>query len=417
MIPTPAQSQGSILAAARANARSLDEQRNGVRIPVPSPVQFVADPSEAPPMSPPRTVTVPNPAESAARMAQLLASMQGDAAAQAVAESEARMRALVDERMDELAKRVQAVATVDPAKLRDEARAALLDEIGKAGAVDSALAGTAPILPPLRPVDPEYVSTTTGKLIARALKKGRRFILVSGPSGSGKTYPAEMECRALSRRALKLSCADGVTRADLIARQTASAGSTGWQEGSLALAMRQGLVLILDEMDKLDALVLASLNSALEREPSLLLPWGEVLTPADGFCVIGTCNGLTDESGLYTVHTLSADLPNRAGGGLVHADYLPASEEIAIIEGRTKLAKSKAERIVAALGKLRELVAKSALSAAPSLRVGLAVAEEISGVDPVASDVAWSLAMLNGLKPTERRAAQSAIASVNAWSL
>lgn len=392
--------QGSILAASRAAAAGLDSQRNGH---VPAEPQGYGD--------------ISAPSGDAQALASMLAGMQSGAATKAVREAEARLVQLVDARYQDLAARLQSVATVDPVALRAEARAALLDEIGKAGAVDAALAGIAPILPALRPVDAEYVQTDTGKLIARALKRGRFFVFVTGPSGSGKTYPAEQECRALSRRHLKLACADGITRADLIARQTASAGSTGWQEGALAQAMRHGLVLILDEMDKLDPLVLAGVNSALERQPTLLLPWGEVLTPSAGFAVIGTGNGLTDDTGLYSTHTMSADLPNRAAGGLIHAQYLAAKEETAILEKRTGLPNAKAERIVAGLARLRELMQNGALSAAPSLRVGIAVAEDISGPEPITSDVAWSLALLNGLKPLERTAAQSALASCSAWSL
>lgn len=389
--------QASILAAARANASSLSAQRNGHETSAP---RFTSDP----------------PADVAA-LASMLSGMQRNAADAAILASETRMRQLVDERTAEIAARVQAQATVNPDELRACARDVLLGEIGKAGAIDAALSGAAPVLPALLPMDPDYVRTSTGERIARALKRGRRFILVSGPSGSGKTFPAEQECRALSRRAIKLPCGDGVTRADLIARQTASAGSTGWQEGVLPLCMRHGLVLILDEMDKLDPLVLAALNSALEREPSLLLPWGEQLLPAPGFCVIGTCNGLTDETGLYTTHTMSADLPNRAAGALVHADYLEATRECDILVRRTRVDAGKAGKIVSALGTLRSLMLKGALDAAPSLRVGLAVAEEITGPDPVASDVAWSVALLDGLKPTQRKSAQVAIANAGAWNL
>jgi hypothetical protein len=224
--------------------------------------------------------------DAAALFAQAMQAAQGDALRGVEARIDARIReiaaqieattkpediaASVGEAIEalrcELPAIVAAHAGVDALKLADAARAALLAEIGLPGSKVGALAsGDADLLPALRSPDPAYVQTETGRAIRYGLAKGARFIIVSGPSGSGKTFPAEQELRALGRRYLKLSGGDGLTRGDLIGRQEAANGATHWRAGTYPQALRHGLAVIHDEIDRTDGLVLAGLNHVKAR--------------------------------------------------------------------------------------------------------------------------------------------------------
>lgn len=332
-----------------------------------------------------------------------------------VSEEIARLRADIPE----LVKRA---GVIDPDALAAAARAALLAEIALPGSKVSALSsGAADLLPPLRKPDAEYVDTDTGAAIRYALELGSRFILISGPSGSGKTYPAEQELRRSKRRYLKLSGGDGVTRGDLVGRQEASGGATSWRVGIYPHALRHGLAIVHDEIDRTDGLVLAGINSALEREPSMLCPWGETIDAAEGYVVMATCNGLTDETGLYVAQRLSADLPNRAF--LVHADYLPAAREIDLIHKSVPGSNGGAEKIVNGLAALRKLYLSGELEAAPSTRVGIRACEIMIGAAPTGTKPArqartaaqaWDWSYLHGLRPTQREKARMALRGARA---
>lgn len=346
--------------------------------------------------------------EEAQRVAHDAVSLAGDAetaALQAVAAAEARLLALLP-----------TSATTDPAELQAAARAALLAEIAVPGPVADLAAGSRSLLPPLRPVDPNYVRSRTGELVARAVQSGRTFVLVSGPSGSGKTFPIEQELRRLQRRYLKMSCGDGVSRGDLIGRQAASNGSTSWSDGPLPYCMRNGLALILDEGDRMDSMTLAGANAALDRNPSILTPWGETVDGQPGFCVLMTCNSLTDESGLIVAQPISADLPNRAV--TIRADYMRPDEEAAAIASQVPTCSAElAERIVSGLSALRNMLARGTLKAQPSLRTGLVVAEEATGSlggSALPMLDAWGLAILNGLPASQAAKATDALRSAGA---
>jgi MoxR-like ATPase len=381
--------------------------------------------------------------DAAALFAQAMQAAQGDALRGVEARIDARIReiaaqiesttkpediaASVGEAIEalrcELPAIVAAHAGVDALKLADAARAALLAEIGLPGSKVGALAsGDADLLPALRSPDPAYVQTETGRAIRYGLAKGARFIIVSGPSGSGKTFPAEQELRALGRRYLKLSGGDGLTRGDLIGRQEAANGATHWRAGTYPQALRHGLAVIHDEIDRTDGLVLAGLNAALDREPSLLCPWGETIDAAPGYVVIATCNSLTDETGLYVAQRMSADLPNRAL--LVHADYLPAAQEIDIIHRTVPGSNGHAEAAVRGLEALRAIYLKGQLPAAPSTRTGILFAECATGreaddngpepteaLEALPARASWDLAYLNALPGSQRRLAVQALSS------
>ena len=410
-------SQGSILAQARAAAAAASaETRESITLERERHTHNgVAHAAPVPP------VQVQAPSNAAADLLRTLQSIQQQAIAGAGDSIEARAVAAAERAVEratgpiiaELEARLATLkASVDPAELRNAARAALVEEIVDPLTRASQLAaGQTELHPPVLQPDPCYVQTETGRDIEASILEARTFVLVSGPSGSGKTFPIEQELRKAGRRYLKVSCADGVSRGELVGRMEAANGATRWVDGAAVRCARHGYALVLDEIGKLDSLVLASVQALLDRNPSIVTPWGEHVQPAPGFQVFATCNALTDETGLYVEQAMSADLPNRAAGALILADYLTSTEEEAIlVQSVPALSSAGASGIVADLGALRTLYRSGQLQAAPSLRVGLAVAECVTGsrgAAPRPFAKAWKLALLDGLKPSDAVRAQS----------
>jgi len=112
-----------------------------------------------------------------------------------------------------------------------------------------------------------------------------------------------------------------------------------WQDGPAIRAMREGAVLIINEVDLAGPDVEAFLHELLDNRAScnITLPNGEVVTPAAGFKVIATMNGVPgdlrdalasrfpvtveiNEVHPNAVKSLSADLQNAALGTVTHDD-------------------------------------------------------------------------------------------------
>jgi midasin len=98
------------------------------------------------------------------------------------------------------------------------------------------------------------------------------------------------------------------------ARQHAAAACApfAWEDGPLVTAMRQGCMLLIDEINLAEDAVLERLNSVLEPGRTLLLaekggPAAEQIVAAEGFRVVATMN----PGGDHGKRELSLALSNR----------------------------------------------------------------------------------------------------------
>ena len=128
-------------------------------------------------------------------------------------------------------------------------------------------------------------------------------LFLFGPTGCGKTSCIEQVCARLRRGAISVTCYNRMEFVDLVGQYVVQEnGSMKFVYGPLALAMKYGLVLILNEVDLLDPGELAGLNGVLEGS-KLVIPQngGEIIVPDDEFRFIATANtgGNGDESGAY----------------------------------------------------------------------------------------------------------------------
>ncbi|SDM67749.1 cobaltochelatase CobS [Catalinimonas alkaloidigena] len=120
-------------------------------------------------------------------------------------------------------------------------------------------------------------------------------VYLYGEAGTGKTTLAKEIGRALQRQVVVVSCNQFTSTIDLKGGQTIE----GYQEGLLIEAWRDGKILVLDEMPKLDPNTAGILNEALAMSadqekpdyvPSIRNGRGVEIKKHPDFCVIATGN-------------------------------------------------------------------------------------------------------------------------------
>jgi len=281
--------------------------------------------------------------------------------------------------------------------------------------VSDVKAGAKVVLPPIRPVSSYFRENKTSRAIeARILSCFH--VIISGPSGSGKTYPLEQVLNKLGRRWLKVSCADGLSMSELLAEKTIEV-----EDGApvmktvlkaLPVCIREGIVLILDEADQLAGEILSMFNASMDAHPAeVTIPQtGERIKAHRDFLVALTMNGLTDETGLYSGHSISGALKTRCR--FVYADYLTKREEVSILKA-DGLGDTAAGEVVDAFVRLRKAHTAGTLTMPPSTRTMLSVSKAIQGKNAYGDAVealpmesmqdAIKMTVLDALPPSERK--------------
>lgn len=162
-----------------------------------------------------------------------------------------------------------------------------------------------PLVPP---VNPDYVFQE------RALAEALTFLvtpmddalLITGETGCGKTslilqIAAKFEWAVTSITAygdLEFSTLVGQW---VMKSENGQAPAMSWSYGPLALAMKEGFIFVLNEMDLMRPDEVSGLNDILEGRPLVIAETGEVIYPHPNFRFIATGNsaGSGDHTGAY----------------------------------------------------------------------------------------------------------------------
>ncbi|MCK9241257.1 CbbQ/NirQ/NorQ/GpvN family protein [Desulfocurvus sp.] len=127
-------------------------------------------------------------------------------------------------------------------------------------------------------------------------------LYVFGPTGSGKTSLVKQLAARLNYPVFEITGHARLEFPDLVGHLTVRGGTMAFEYGPLALAMKQGGLFLLNEIDLLEPATAAGLNGILDGSP-LCIPenGGELVAPHPMFRFVATANtnGGSDETGLY----------------------------------------------------------------------------------------------------------------------
>lgn len=219
---------------------------------------------------------------------------------------------------------------------------------------------------------------TDVEVVSRALELGMNVVL-KGPPGVGKSYLARYLCGRTNRPLYRITLSETTYREDLLGHlHLVSSGDgdtvTRWIDGPLTRAVREGGVLLLDEINAADANTVAALNAVMEGQETrtLTIPQtGEQLVPHEEFRVVATAN--PGYQGTYELNDAFEDRFRH-----VKLEYLPAEVEVELIFDRTDLDRGReadVERLVAFAGRLREAYVDGELSTPVTTRELVRIAQ------------------------------------------
>ena len=179
-----------------------------------------------------------------------------------------------------------------------------------------------------------YVKWGNHASVEKILKSGVFFpLMIFGPSGTGKTFMVEENARLQGRTCVRVQITPETDEDDLIGGLRLKDGDTVFQEGPVLHCMREGHILLLDEMDR-GTNKLMCLQSVVEGKSVLVKKTGEVVHPAPGFTVLATANtaGQGDEDGRYSAAQIIDEAFLERFYGTVYQDYPPADVEYVIVK-------------------------------------------------------------------------------------
>lgn len=208
--------------------------------------------------------------------------------------------------------------------------------------------------------------------IAQDIKENRRIMLI-GHTGCGKTSMVTQIAARIQQGVFRVNMNAQTTIGDFVGLWTVKGGETVWIDGALPYAMRNGLWLIVDELDFAEPAILSVLNSVLETNGKLTLKekGHEIVEPHPNFRIMATANGvgcMAQYRGLYQ----GTNLMNEAfldRWRVYHIDYLPADEEIQVLVATVPRMSAKVASVVVRVGNMiREAFKKEEIGCTFSLR-------------------------------------------------
>jgi cobaltochelatase CobS len=215
-------------------------------------------------------------------------------------------------------------------------------------------------------VDPVYRFNPDVTLALLAGFTRDRRVMVQGLHGTGKSTHIEQVAARLNWPCVRVNLDGHVSRLDLVGRDAVVLREgqqvTEFQEGIVPWALQRPVALIFDEYDAGRPDVMFVIQRVLERDGKFtLMDQNRVIRPHPCFRLFATANtvGQGNLNGLYH----GAQRLNHAQidrwNIVASLNYLPAAEEIAIVQARVpSLADAAGGRLVAQMVALADLTRK-----------------------------------------------------------
>jgi cobaltochelatase CobS len=177
------------------------------------------------------------------------------------------------------------------------------------GPVDMPVGQPGPLVPRLNPA---YLFPERFGDILQDIVENRRVLLI-GHTGAGKTSLIEQVAARTQHGVLRANMNGQTTIGDFVGFWTVKGGETLWVDGVLPTALREGLWLVVDEIDFAEPSILAVLTAVLEPHGRLLLKekGNELVAPHPSFRLFATANAVGAMS-VYRHLYQGANLMNEA---------------------------------------------------------------------------------------------------------
>lgn len=169
----------------------------------------------------------------------------------------------------------------------------------------------------------------------KGIIRSRMFypVFITGLSGNGKTMMVEQVCAQLKREFFRVNITVETDEDDLLGSYRLIDGETVWFDGPVIQAMKQGGVLLLDEIDLASNKIMC-LQPILEGKGILLKKINQYVEPAEGFQIIATANtkGKGSEDGRFIGTNIMNEAFLERFPICVEQEYPTVSTEKKIIE-------------------------------------------------------------------------------------
>lgn len=173
-------------------------------------------------------------------------------------------------------------------------------------------------------------------------------IYLWGHAGVGKTTALEQVCAYTGRPFVRVQHTANTEESDIEGGWRVVNGDTVFQDGPLAIAMQKGYIYCADEYDFASPMVISLYQAVLEGKPLRIKSANKIIRPHPEFRIVatGNTNGSGDEAGLYA-GTQIQNAANYERFGIVQkVEYMPESQEIGILCGKTGIDKNLAKKLV-----------------------------------------------------------------------
>lgn len=159
-------------------------------------------------------------------------------------------------------------------------------------------------------------------------------LYLTGPTGSGKSSVVCQVAARMNWSVQRVTAHSRMEMPELIGHHVVIDGDLVWQDGPLTVALREGHLFLLDEMDLLDPSTAAGLNGIVEGAPLTIAENGGELVerhPDFRFVATGNTNGAGDRTGLFQ-GTLQQNAALMDRMWVVEVGYPTEDQENAILE-------------------------------------------------------------------------------------
>ena len=238
------------------------------------------------------------------------------------------------------------------------------------GAVSMPVGKPGPLVPRLNPA---YLFPERFSDILQDIVENRRVLLI-GHTGAGKTSLIEQVAARTQHGVLRANMNGQTTIGDFVGFWTVKGGETLWVDGVLPTAMREGLWLVVDEIDFAEPSILAVLTAVLEPHGRLLLKekGNELVPPHPSFRLFATANAVGTMS-VYRHLYQGANLMNEAfldRWRVYLMNYLSPAEEAEVLMRTlgSRITRPMAQTLAAIAADCRAAFAREDLASAFSTR-------------------------------------------------